>query len=214
VARAEVKVWTAEEIRTALVAQWRALAAAVPALDLAAPTRVAGWTNREVVAHLAAQPLLLLRFLAGGSPPTAELTVATNLGGTARLAALIDGAARAAANADHLDLPGNVDRAVGPLLAADLNRNLVTLQGSITLADYLATRCVEAVVHGLDLSPRFEPQPRAAAVAADALLGLVAQRAPELLDHAARLDRLVWLDAATGRRAVDGPLAPVLPLMT
>jgi Mycothiol maleylpyruvate isomerase N-terminal domain len=214
VARGEAKGWTAEEIRDALVDQWRALAAAVPALDLGAPTRVAGWTNREVVAHLAAQPLLLLRFLSGGSPSTAELTAEANLGGTARLAALIDGAARAAANADRLDLPGNVDRAIGPLLAADLSRNLVTLQGSISLADYLATRCVEGVVHGLDLSPGLEPRPRAAAITADALLGLLAQRAPELLAEAERLDRLVWLDAATGRRAVDGPLGPVLPLMT
>ena len=53
----------AAQIRDALVRQWRAIAATLPGLDLAAPSRIEGWRNREVVAHLSVQPPLLARFL-------------------------------------------------------------------------------------------------------------------------------------------------------
>jgi len=41
-------------------------------------------------------------------------------------------------------------------LAADLAKTVTTVQGPILLADYLVTRCVEAVVHGRDLLPAIE----------------------------------------------------------
>ena len=73
-------------VREALVRQWHRLAEESSTLDLSIPTRVAGWTNREVLAHLAAQPLLLTRFLAGAAPPAAEVTLAVNLSETGALA--------------------------------------------------------------------------------------------------------------------------------
>jgi hypothetical protein len=65
-----------ELARSALVSQWRAIAIAVPDLDLDRPSRVEGWRNREVLAHLYVQPILLGRFLltASGQRPAAALT--------------------------------------------------------------------------------------------------------------------------------------------
>ncbi|PWU51059.1 hypothetical protein DLJ46_05675 [Micromonospora globispora] len=201
-------------VREALVRQWYQLAVAVSTLDLSTPTRVAGWTNREVVAHLAAQPLLLTRFLAGAAPPGAEVTLAVNLAETGALAVAVDRAARTAARTGRLDLAGNVERAVPVLMAADLGRTVGTLRGAMTLADYLITRCVEAVVHGLDLVAPMAPDPEAAAIAADGLRLVLAHRAPGLVSVASDLDAVTWLDLATGRRSAAGPLAQVLPLLT
>lgn len=203
----------AEDVRDALVRQWALLAAAVPQLDLTAPTRLRGWTNRELLAHLAVQPLLLTRFLAGESPVRAQVSLEANVAGTAALAARIDQAARQAADAGQLDFPSNVRNALPALRDADLTRTIVALQGPIALADYLVTRCVEAVVHGLDLVPGVTPDPAAAAIAASALLRLLTQRAPHLTTDAAALDRVVWLEAATGRRTLSGPLGQILPLL-
>lgn len=203
----------AEDVRSALVRQWALLVAAVPQLDLTAATRLRGWTNRELLAHLAIQPVLLTRFLADESPVQAQVSLEANLAGTAALATKIDQAARQAADAGRLDFPANVRRALPALHDADLTRTVVTLQGPIALADYLVTRCVEAVVHGLDLVPGVPPDPAAAAVAAGALLGLLAQREPHLATLATALDRVVWLEAATGRRTLSGPLGQVLPLL-
>ena len=41
-----------EEVRDALVRQWQAITAAAATIDLEIPSRVTGWRNREVVAHL------------------------------------------------------------------------------------------------------------------------------------------------------------------
>ena len=197
----------------ALVRQWHRLAEAASSLDLSTATRVAGWTNREVVAHLAAQPLLLTRFLAGAAPPAAEVTLTVNLSETGALAVAVDRAARTAARTGRLDLAGNVERAIPVLMAADLGRTVGTLRGAMALADYLVTRCVEAVVHGLDLVPPVTPDPEAAAIAADALRLVLAHRAPALVSAASELDVVSWLDLATGRRPAAGPLAQVLPLL-
>ncbi|HEX5995250.1 MAG TPA: maleylpyruvate isomerase N-terminal domain-containing protein [Jiangellales bacterium] len=202
------------DVCQALVRQWAVLAAAIPRLDLTAPTRLPGWTNRELVAHLAAQPALLARFLADDPPRRAEMSLADNLAGTAALAARIDIAARHAADAGRLDFAGSVERVLPALWDADPTRAVVTLQGPIDLADYLVTRCIEAVVHGLDLVPPVAPDPAAAAIAAGALLRLLSHRAPHLVAAAAALDQVIWLEAATGRRDLTGPLGRAVPLLT
>ena len=143
-----------EEVRDALLRQWEAIAAAVTAVDLEIPSRVRGWRNREVVAHLCLQPVLLRRFAATASRRDAVVGVAGNLAGTHALSALIDASAREAAQAGRVDFAAAVDGAVPLLRAADLSAAIVTMQGPIRLVDYLITRCVEAVVHGSTSSIR------------------------------------------------------------
>ena len=140
-----------DDVRDALVRQWEAIAAAVATVDLETPSRVAGWRNREVVAHLCLQPALLRRFTAAASTRHAVVTVAVSLAGTHSLAGVVDASAREAAEAGRIDFAEAAGEAVPPLRAADLSATVVTIQGPIRLADYLVTRCVEAVVHGCDL---------------------------------------------------------------
>jgi len=71
-----------EDVRDALVRQWQAIAAALPAVDLDVPSRVDGWRNREVVAHLCLQLVVLRRFVATASMQHAMVSLAANLAGT------------------------------------------------------------------------------------------------------------------------------------
>jgi len=202
-----------ELARSALVTQWRAIAIAVPDLDLDRPSRVEGWRNREVLAHLYVQPILLGRFLltASGQGPAVDLT--ENLGATRTFAEMIDASAREGAEMGKFDLALPVEAVVPALWAADLGTTITTLQGPIPLVDYLATRCVEAVVHGRDLVDPVEPDREAQAIAADALMAVLASRAPHLVPEAAELPPPEWIDVATGRQPAPGRLAAVAPVM-
>lgn len=203
-----------EEVRDALLRQWEAIAAAVTAVDLEIPSRVRGWRNREVVAHLCLQPVLLRRFAATASRRDAVVGVAGNLAGTHALSALIDASAREAAQAGRVNFAAAVDGAVPLLRAADLSAAIVTMQGPIRLVDYLITRCVEAVVHGSDLVDPVDPDHVAQAITARALLEVLSVRAPHLVREARQLPLPIWIDVATGRRPGSGSLAAAVPVMT
>ena len=101
-----------EDVRDALVRQWEAIAAAVATVDLEIPSRVTGWRNREVVAHLCLQPALLRRFVATALMRDAVAGVAANLAGTRSLAGLIDASARQAAEAGRVDFARAVEDAL------------------------------------------------------------------------------------------------------
>jgi hypothetical protein len=205
-----------EQIRTALVRQWQRIGASVPGRDLDRWSRIPGWRNREVLAHLYVQPLLLGRFLQTAATATAgpPLDLTTNLSGTAGYATLIDASAREGAAMGKVDVTSSVDRILPALMAAPLEATIVTVQGPIRLADYLVTRCVEAVVHGGDLVDPVAPDPDAQAVTADALIAVLAAIAPDRVAAARRLPPATWIDAATGRRPAPDELASVLPVMS
>ena len=194
--------------------QWEAIAAAVATIDLETPSRVAGWRNREVVAHLCLQPTLLRRFVATASTQHAVVNVAASLAGTHSLAGLVDASAREAAEAGRVDFAKAVDDAVPALRLAELSATVVTMQGPIRLVDYLVTRCVEAVVHGCDLVDPVSPDRAAQAITARALLEVLAVRAPDLFQEARRLPLPIWIDVATGRRPGPENLAAAVPVMT
>jgi hypothetical protein len=103
---------------------------------------------------------------------------------------------------------------VPALRAADLSATVVTMQGPIRLADYLVTRCVEAVVHGCDLVGPVSPDRAAQAITARALLQVLAVQAPHLVREARQLPLTIWIDVATGRRPGSGNLAAAVPVMT
>jgi hypothetical protein len=147
------------QVRQALVRQWGAIAAAIPRVDPDGPSRIEGWRNGEVIAHLALQPVLLRRFLATASDRSPEVTLSANLAGTRSLSGVIDVAARQGAARGDVGFAQAVDAVLPSLWAADLNATVTTVQGPIRLADYLATRCVEAVVHGGDLVEPVDPDP-------------------------------------------------------
>jgi len=203
-----------DDVRTALLRQWDRIAEAVPGIDLAAPSRVSGWRNREVLAHLYAQPSLLLRFLESESDAEPAVRAAANLAGTRAFGELIDASAREGAARGKFDLRLPVERARTAVLTAHLGATIETLQGPITVGDYLVTRCVEAVVHGCDLVDPVAPDPVAQAIAATALLELLTTVAPDLAAEVRVLPVAVWIDVATGRSPASGPLAAATPVMT
>ncbi len=204
----------ADSLPGALVDQWQRIAVALRSIDLESPSRIAGWTNREVVAHLAIQPTLLERFLETAAPEQAgRLSLAANLAGTSALGETIDAVARRSAHAD-LDFESRYRRAVPGLLAADLAVSVTTIQGTIALGDYLRTRCVEAVVHGGDLNPPVNPRAGALEIAAEALLEALSARRADLVALARGLPAQDWVHQATGRVAPTGALADVLPVMS
>jgi hypothetical protein len=202
------------EVRAALLRQWSVLTDGIRTLDLDRPSRLDGWRNREVVAHLAAQPMLLGRFLQTAGPRPPEMTLTDNLAGTRRLAAVIDDAAATAAAAGQLDLAASVAAVTTAVCEADLAETVTTLQGSIRLVDYLVTRCVESVVHGRDLVPAVEPDAGALGISAEALTTLLEQTEPPLVHVAEALPPLEWVEMATGRRAAPAPLAAMMPLLS
>jgi hypothetical protein len=203
----------AEMVRAALLRQWALIDMAVGSLDLAAPSRIAGWHNREVVAHLAMQPALLVRFLRSAADAAAQVTLEANLAGTAALAEMIDASVRDATDED-LAFGTRLRRARAAIEGADLVTTVTTIQGPIALSDYLRTRCIEAVVHGCDLVPAVVPDDEALEVAASSLIMLLAARRPDLVSAAEAMAPLEWLDAATGRIRPSELFADVLPLMT
>lgn len=142
------------------------------------------------------------------------MRLAKNLAGTSSLAELIDATARQDAELARLDFRRAVDDALPELGAANVAATVETVQGSMVLANYLITRCVEGVVHGGDLVEPVEPDPIAEAIAARALLDALAERAPHLVAVAQELPSPEWIDVATGRRSCSGDLATAVPVMT
>jgi len=202
------------QVRDALVRQWRAVAEAIPALDLDRPSRVAGWRNREVLAHLYAQPLLLARFVSTATGETAQVDVAANLAGTVSFSDTVDSLARQGAAMGKADLGITLARVLPWLETVDTDVTITSAQGPISLVDYLVTRCVEAVVHGDDLVPPVDPDPVARSITAHALLHVLEASSPQLVPLAERLGEAEWIDVATGRATASGELAPALPVMS
>ena len=146
------------------------------------------------------------KFTATAPAQHAVVTVAASLAGTHSLAR--------PAGPGRADFATAAREAVPALRAADLSATVVTMQGPIRLADYLITRCVEAVVHGCGPAGPARPDRAAQAITAGALPEALAARAPHLVREARQLPLPVWIDAATGRQPVPGSLAAAVPVMT
>ncbi|GAA2150129.1 maleylpyruvate isomerase family mycothiol-dependent enzyme [Kitasatospora kazusensis] len=157
--------------RAALAAQTEALRAAVHRLCagpdaealLARPTRLGGWSVRELVAHLALQIGWLPRHLAEPLAGRTALSLSQWATGVSELAPLLADATREHAAAAFEGAPAEVsaafDAEADALLAAlagpevaDPGRRFEIRLGSMLLTDFLLTRLVETVVHADDLA--------------------------------------------------------------
>jgi hypothetical protein len=203
----------AEDVREPLVRQWRLVARAITSLDLDASSRVEGWRNREVLAHLALQPKLLASFLETSSTAPPQVSLVANLSGTATLADVIDRAARHTRD-EELTFAENVESVIPALRRADLAATVTTIQGPIVLRDYIVTRCVEAVVHGCDFSEPIEPDTAGLEIARAALRAVMSEQHPELLALVDSLSPMTWVNVATGRETPPRVLEGCCPLMT
>ncbi len=197
-----------------LIHQWELIAEAVPRIELSAASRVDGWRNREVLAHLYVQPGLVIRFLQSGTEGQPTMGAAENLSGMRAFHDLIDSSAREGAILGNFDLGIPLAKARTRVLEADLAATIETVQGSISVSDYLVTRCVEAVVHGCDLIDAVTPDSGAQLITSATLLDVLSASAPQLVPEAEALPIQAWIDIATGRSSATGPLAAVTPVMS
>jgi len=170
----------------ACVAQWDRVAAAVDALpddQFSWPSGLPGWRAADLVAHLSMCAGLAARWVAEPTPDRLEAGVGPYLLGLAAAASAVDEATRAqAVGKTPAELRVLVHHAVDSLhevvSSTDPARLIPTRLGGMRFDDFLATRCVEGVVHGLDLSPAVDPDPAALRIATRALLAALVVKAP------------------------------------
>lgn len=167
----------ARPLAAAVTAQWRQVVDAVADLPdeaFATPSPLPGWTIADLVMHTARSATALSTALGAGPPAVragAAPWVTTTrylTGAGARAEAIADAARGLAAGRDPAEIRSwladevsSAGAALDRLLAgADavpggpapaFDSVVVTPGGPMRLADFLRTRAVEAVVHGLDL---------------------------------------------------------------
>ncbi|WP_405585074.1 sterol carrier family protein [Streptomyces sp. NBC_01092] len=157
-AKKRARTYDPARIRTAVLAQFGHVRQAVGTLtdeQLALPTRLEGWTVRDLAAHVTMAVATVGRNLDRDAPAKAELTLLQWPFATAARAGDIAGRTRdlAAANPDLDALyAGTEERLARNLADAPGDRLLAARTGAMTLADYLVTRTVELVVHTDDLN--------------------------------------------------------------
>jgi uncharacterized protein (TIGR03083 family) len=155
----------------------------LPNERFAEPSGLPGWRVADLVAHVAMCVSAPVSRLAAPVPPRAETDVASYL--LFFKAAAADIRARTielAADGDPKTLRAGVREALvdleGALADVDLTRPIPTRLNPMRLDDFLITRCVEGVVHGLDLDPPVDPDPAALKITTKALLSALVQKAP------------------------------------
>ncbi|KUN92006.1 maleylpyruvate isomerase family mycothiol-dependent enzyme [Streptomyces caeruleatus] len=157
-AKKRTRAYDPAKIRAAILAQFGNVRQAIRTLtpeQLALPTRLEGWTVRDLAAHVTMAVETVSRNLDREEPAKAELALLDWPFATVSRAGDIADDTRdlAAANSDLDDLYARTqDRLTRRLADASGDRVLAARTGAMTLADYLVTRTVELVVHTDDLN--------------------------------------------------------------
>lgn len=157
-AKKRARTYDPAKIRTAVLTQFGHVREAVRTLtpeQVALPTRLEGWTVRDLAAHVAMTVDVVSRHLDRDEPAKAELALLDWPFATAALAGDIDDGTRdlAAANPDLVALYARTEERLTQRLAdVPGDRLLAARIGAMPLADYLVTRTVELVVHTDDLN--------------------------------------------------------------
>jgi uncharacterized protein (TIGR03083 family) len=188
-AKKRTRTYDPAKIRTAVFAQFGNVRQAVCTLTpehLALPTRLEGWTVRDLAAHITMAVETVSRNLDRDEPTKPQLTLLDwPFATAARAGDIADGTRDLAAAHPDLDAlyARTEERLTHKLADAPGDRLLAARTGAMTLADYLVTRTVELVVHTDDLNaavPGLDiPYDRQALAACTRLLAdALAARAP------------------------------------
>lgn len=177
------------------------------------PSVLAGWTVRDLVAHLGRGFATANVIQASNEPP---LTLRQYVTGYAGAATEIEAEARTQAGAREADLIAWLDQLAAEAfelvgrIAAPVVRGP---RGPITRDDFVLTRLLELVVHGDDLA-RSVPDVAGTPLVDDAVTAVAAALADGYSEVAAQPPRRVvdldWIRAATGRVPTDDPHLPLL----
>lgn len=169
-------------------AQFALLADAVKSLgdkDFKKPTKLEGWDVAALVAHIARNGSTVTGRVAKGTSAAPDNDVLAYLSGmSADAEAVQQRAVEIAAGRKPKELRADVAEAAEAVAAVDapLTLTIDGYNGTLSLGDFLVTRCVEGVAHGLDLKyatgvPE-APDPTALKVAVRILAALVERAAP------------------------------------
>jgi uncharacterized protein (TIGR03083 family) len=175
--------WSAYRAGHDVVRDWLA---ALPADVMALPSVLAGWTVKDLAAHLAlvANSVARLTPAPRGEQP---LSIAQYVARYAEVADAIDTDTRAQAEkGDPLTAMDQRSAAAGETVQRFKGTDPVVAagRGPIRLSDYLVTRCIEIAVHADDLArsvPGIErpvPPAETERLAVRALLAVLAEAAP------------------------------------
>jgi uncharacterized protein (TIGR03083 family) len=170
----------------ACTAQWQSIADAVATLPdsvFGEASPLTGWRVKELVAHLAMCASSPVRWLEEPEPAKSEVTTAGYLLCLRAAAADVDSRTRERAVAKSpTQLRAEVQQAVDGLVrvvaTTEPSRVIPTRLAPMRFDDFLVTRCVEGVAHGLDLSPAVDPDAGALRIATRALLAALVAKAP------------------------------------
>ncbi|MEU9603925.1 sterol carrier family protein [Streptomyces sp. NPDC048057] len=155
-AKKRTRSYDPAKTRAAVLAQFDHVRTAVAALtpeQLALPTRLGGWTVRELVVHLARVATSVVRS-ADAPPPTGPELALERWPSAARAHAQADEDARDPAAQGPLDAlyARTADDLARTLAATPDDRAVTTPVGALRFADLLVTRTVELIVHTDDLN--------------------------------------------------------------
>ncbi|MET8687770.1 sterol carrier family protein [Streptomyces sp. NPDC004732] len=158
-AKKRTRSYDSAKTRTAVLAQFGNVREAVRTLtpeQLTRPTRLGGWTVRELSAHLAMVLGTVHRYLGLPEPEKHEVPLMEWPFATVTAAAQVDEDTRALAEVAGADLDELFTRTLTGIeesLAAAPDERLVPSRfGAMTLGDFLVTRTVELTVHTDDLN--------------------------------------------------------------
>ena len=210
----------------AVVEQLRAFATLAHGADPDLPTRLGEWRVDELVGHLVSGMDGIAQYLTSAPGRRADMDPVRWARQCAPAATSVDERARAVvAPLTRID---EACEAAATAIAAAPERFLVAARfGTMTLTDYLATRCVEACVHTLDLADALgvpvtldrEAEATAVRLLASALASIAPGKSVELRvppyaavqcvegprhtrgtpPNTVETDPVTWLELATGR---------------
>jgi len=183
---------TPADLRAAYAAQQAAIVDWLRGLPLTAadqPSRLSGWTVKQLAFHTTEVPRALTAALGAAPPAERAMSIAAYTSRWRESASQIEQRDRDGATgltlteiADRHEVEGAAMTAALEAVAAD--RVVAARRGPIRAMGMLTTRVNELVVHSLDLSasvPRVDPvvlDPRALAVSCRMLAAILAERAP------------------------------------
>ena len=150
---------------TACVTQWTAIASAVELLPDEAfgrPTALPGWRVAELVAHLAMCASSPARWLSDPAPSKAETDAANYVLCLGEAAGDVDLRTRERAGTKppgvlRAEVRLAVDELAAVVAVTDAGRVIPTRLAPMRFDEFLISRTVEGVVHGLDLDPVVDP---------------------------------------------------------
>lgn len=175
-----------DRVAQACIAQWSKIADAVERLPDArfdAPTGLPGWRVADLVGHLSMCAGAPARWLAEPALPKAEVDAVAYVLSLTEVADDIDTRTRElAAGRRPPELRAAVRAAVEGMRTAvtdaEPGRIIPTRLAPMRLDDFLVTRCVEGVVHGIDLDPPVEADSEALKITTRVLIAALVAKAP------------------------------------